>query len=290
MRCLFCKCPSEDATSVEHIVPESLGNRRHILPRGAICDRCNNYFSREVEGPLLSHPSMRNHRAWYQEPTKKGKLPSLLGVHLGSDIEINLRVAKDGDLKIGPYGITAERAGDKDRLLHTAATDEPYGGPGFAFALGTDPPQREMSRFLAKMALEALWLRLSNDSTTIKMLIDSEHHDRIRFWARRGDNFASWPFHQRRICPEESLIRHPLTNSWVRVGFGYNLFLTKRPETFFAFCLFGVEYVINLGGPSIKGYEEWLEENRFQSPLIEGVGMRLTARHVNGEVTYFLDS
>jgi len=56
MRCLFCKCPSDDATSVEHIVPESLGNRRHILPRGAICDRCNNYFSREVEraAPITS--------------------------------------------------------------------------------------------------------------------------------------------------------------------------------------------------------------------------------------------
>jgi HNH endonuclease len=150
MRCLFCKCPSDDATSVEHIVPESLGNRRHILPRGAICDRCNNYFSREVEGPLLSHPSMRNSRAWYQEPTKKGKLPSLLGVHLGSDIEVNLRVADDGDLKIGPYGINAERGADRDRLFRSVAADEPYGGPGFGFVLGTDPPEREMSRFLAK--------------------------------------------------------------------------------------------------------------------------------------------
>jgi len=139
------------------------------------------------------------------------------------------------------------------------------------------------------MALEMLWLRLSTDPASIKMLIDSEHHDRIRFWARRGDNFDRWPFHQRRIYPEETLMRHPSTGSWVQVGFACDLFLTKRPETFFAFCLFGVEYVINVGGPLIKGYEQWLAENNFQSPLIERVGMRLTAGQVNGEVACFLD-
>lgn len=52
VRCIFCKQNSEGSRSVEHIIPESIGNTRHILPRGTVCDRCNNYFSRKVEGPL----------------------------------------------------------------------------------------------------------------------------------------------------------------------------------------------------------------------------------------------
>ncbi|MBT3070018.1 HNH endonuclease [Rhodomicrobium sp. Az07] len=31
------------------LVPESLGNRQHVLPKGIVCDGCNNYFSRKVE-------------------------------------------------------------------------------------------------------------------------------------------------------------------------------------------------------------------------------------------------
>ena len=270
MRCLFCKCPSDSAKSVEHIIPESLGNRR--------------------QGPVLSHGSFRNPRAWYQEPTKKGRVSSLLGTHLGSGIEVGLRVSSDADYTIGPYGIIAERKSDRERLLANIANDERYGGLGFAFVLQEDPPQREMSRLLAKMALETVYLRLSKDPTLIERLIESSHHDRIRYWARRGDNFESWPFHQRRIYPEETLMRHPLTGAWVQVGFAHDLFQTRRRETFFAFSLFGIEYVINVGGPSIKGYQEWLNENNHESPLIERVGMRLISRQRGSETLTFLDS
>lgn len=289
MRCLFCKCPSHDAKSVEHTIPESLGNKRHVLPRGAVCDSCNNYFSSHVEGPVLSHRSFRNLRAWYREPTKKGKFPSLVGTHLGSDIEIGLRVSSDGDYTIGPYGISAERKGDRDRLFRYIACDEQYGGPGFAFMLQENPPQKEMSRLLAKMALETVYLRLSKDLLLIQRLVESPHHDRIRHWARRGDNFESWPFHHRRIHPEETLMRHPVSGAWVRVGFAHDLFPNRSGETFFALSLFGVEYVINVGGPSIKGYEEWLTENNCESPLIERGGMRLISRQIDGETLFFLD-
>src|SRR6267154_1084155 len=53
VRCIFCKQNSALSRSVEHIVPESLGNTQHILPIGVVCDACNNYLAREVEKPLL---------------------------------------------------------------------------------------------------------------------------------------------------------------------------------------------------------------------------------------------
>lgn len=80
MRCLFCKLPSDAATSVEHVIPQSLGNSQVILPRGMICDPCNNYIARKIEQPLLAHESFRNLRAWYRIPNKRGRHPSLYGV------------------------------------------------------------------------------------------------------------------------------------------------------------------------------------------------------------------
>lgn len=53
MRCIFCKVNSSNSKTVEHIIPESLGNTEHILRPGIVCDKCNNYFAREVEKPLL---------------------------------------------------------------------------------------------------------------------------------------------------------------------------------------------------------------------------------------------
>ncbi|NNH66630.1 HNH endonuclease [Rhizobium laguerreae] len=91
MRCLFCKALSDGALSVEHIVPHSLGNTSAVLPRGAICDQCNNYFARKIEQPLLADQAFRNLRAWYQVPNKRGHPPSLNGFIAGTEIEIGLR-------------------------------------------------------------------------------------------------------------------------------------------------------------------------------------------------------
>src|SRR5271170_2839392 len=100
MRCLFCKSTSDSSRSVEHIIPESIGNTRRTLPRGAVCDQCNNYFSRKVEAPVLSHQLFRNLRAWHQVPNKRGRSPSLVGFVAGTDIDIALSVAVDGSLDV----------------------------------------------------------------------------------------------------------------------------------------------------------------------------------------------
>jgi len=59
MRCIFCKCDSFDSKSVEHIIPESLGNKTIILRPGIVCDKCNKYFARKVDKPFLDHEGIR---------------------------------------------------------------------------------------------------------------------------------------------------------------------------------------------------------------------------------------
>jgi hypothetical protein len=75
MRCIFCKQISNDSISVEHILPESLGNIDAILPPGVVCDKCNNYFSREIERPVLSSGIFKLLRNDKGLPSTKGKKP-----------------------------------------------------------------------------------------------------------------------------------------------------------------------------------------------------------------------
>jgi len=79
MRCIFCKLDSSGSRSREHILPESLGNREYTLPPGVVCDGCNNYFSRKLEGPVLASPTFRLLRADRQIANKKGRVPTLPG-------------------------------------------------------------------------------------------------------------------------------------------------------------------------------------------------------------------
>ena len=80
MRCIFCKQDSAASVSVEHIVPESLGNTDHVLPIGVVCDQCNQYFARKVERQLLDSPMFRLLRSDMAVPNKRGRIPSWLPV------------------------------------------------------------------------------------------------------------------------------------------------------------------------------------------------------------------
>lgn len=76
MRCIFCKRESSTSRSVEHIIPESLGNVEHVLPVGAVCDGCNQYFARKVERQILASPMFQLLRANMAIPNKRGRVPA----------------------------------------------------------------------------------------------------------------------------------------------------------------------------------------------------------------------
>lgn len=279
MRCIFCKKDSSTSRSVEHIMPESIGNKKRILRAGIVCDTCNNYFARKVEEPVLSHHSMRNLKALYQIPNKRGKYPSLQGEIGGTDIAVGLRRDREGQLQI-----EAENGKDRD---HLKAELEIGIQNGIFFKIETDPPKREMSRFLCKMALETI-AEFCYEDKDDNFIIESSFYDHIRTYARCGNNFLEWPYSQRQLFPRETLMRHPDTNEWIQCGFGCCWFMNKRRETLFAFLFYGTEFVINVGGPSIAGYEEWLEEHGHISPMVERVGGRLTTEGKGLNQIYYI--
>lgn len=268
MRCIFCKEDSSTSKSVEHIMPESIGSLRRVLPPGVVCDKCNNYFARKVEQPVLNSPWMRNLRAWHQVPSKKGNLPSLVGHIAGTGVKVNWSRSDDGRIRLDP-----ERKSEVDALdkIIEGGFETPV-----LFFIHDDVPDELMPRFLAKMGLETLAeLFLADRSALASLVVEQPAFDAIREFARKGPPSANWPVSKRRIYPVETKMVHPDTGAWVQAGFGCRVFRTRRSETYFAFCLYGMEFVINLGGPSIRGYKEWLDEHDQASPLVEMIGYRL---------------
>lgn len=287
--CIFCQKSDMKFGTEEHIIPESLGNNsgRHVLAPGIVCDSCNNYFSHSVEAPILGHISFQNIRGKYQVPTKRGKIPFVKGYAQGTDIEVGMRLNK----KTKGIDIFPTKNGQKKEFDRLSRLDAFHIRQNiFVFPMDVSPPKKPMSRFLAKMAFEALFARFSHISGHEQALdmVLGEHYDNIRNWARYGTSFRDWPYHYRAYLPEETLMEHPETKKWVQFGFGYDLLLTEHPETYFVFSYYGHEFAINVGGPSIKGYEGWLTANRHVSFLVEKKSLYLHSSLDRGETKHFL--
>lgn len=75
-KCIFCGRDSSTSKSVEHIIPESLGNDKFIMEKGYVCDKCNNYFSNNVENEFLNLSPIKQCRFLTLTESKKGRVPS----------------------------------------------------------------------------------------------------------------------------------------------------------------------------------------------------------------------
>jgi len=75
--CLYCKRIDRPFTSVEHIFPQGMGNDEKILPRGVVCDVCNNGVLAQLDQTLLDFEPVAFMRMYMGIPNKDGKLPIL---------------------------------------------------------------------------------------------------------------------------------------------------------------------------------------------------------------------
>ena len=257
MRCLFCKKDSSGSRSVEHILPESIGNTSQILPRGVVCDQCNNYFSREVERPFLELSAIRLIRFHQAVPSKRGLVPTVAGL-LSPDVPVIAERFVKGPLA-GAIALPPEAI---EELMKNG------GGTLLLPAEAPLPSDSVVSRFLAKVGLEVMAQRLVEHPNGLDYLVGEEQLDPIRNHARRGDT-REWPTSSRRIYNAERQVTC-LGASDVQVVHEYDLLVTSSSEYFFVMAIFGLELAINLGGPEITGYNQWLAEHNNESPLYCG--------------------
>lgn len=253
MRCIFCRRDSTSSRSREHIVPESLGNTSLVLPKGVVCDNCNNYFSREVEKPFLDSDAIRVLRFHQGLESKKGRVPSLTGLITPGVPVIVTRFPRRNYTAVD----VPTEALELVTRSESGSLILPTGGPA--------PDVQVVSRFMAKVALEAMAARVVGHSGGQDYLCDEHQLDHLRNHARHG-RVARWPVHTRRIYAANAKTSLP-DGQPEQVLHESDFLATSWGEWFFVLAIFGLEFAINLGEPEIEGYERWLRENNEASPL-----------------------
>lgn len=253
MRCVFCKQDSSGSRSIEHIIPQSLGNALHTLPVGVVCDHCNNYFSKEVEKPFLETPWARTLRFHQALVSKKGRIPSIAGLLQRSVPVSAIRSSKDGSTHLevpsGAFNFIAS--------LSQGELILPLEGPW--------PSGPIASRFAAKVAIEAMAARVMHLEGGVDWLSNEDQFDLLRDHARRGRQM-DWPTHIRRIYAADHPVLGPRGEA-EQILHEFDFLVTQSSEWYFILAIFGLEFTINLGGPQIGGYIAWLRENNDISPL-----------------------
>ena len=178
--CLFCK-NSGPFNTKEHIVPESLGNDSDII-KHLVCDKCQNYLSREVEAPALNKTPLAVWRTLLGIKTKKGKFPSISlsppsggripAQHNKTDV-VNYTAHEDGSTSVdidNPDLINAIMQGNKNKFNLVLSP----------WHLGI------IGRLLGKMGIEYL------ASKDISLAMDSQF-DELRMFVREGSINKIWP-------------------------------------------------------------------------------------------------
>ena len=250
-QCLFCKKNTDQSISVEHIIPESLGNMDHVLPKGIVCDDCNNYFATKIEKPLLEHPYFRNLRYRNLIRTKKGRLVT----------DKALIIHPEGgwvDMWIDEKGlIFRHEDSDKTSLIANGQCKSLI----IPTAPDPEPNNQFISKFLAKAALESLAYYRLNVSGWIDELIIAKELDPLRDYARFGRGCKLWKYNQRRIYNEEDRFTDPINHPEPYEILHELDFLNLDGELYYVLVIMGIEYVINMGGNEIANFQEWLIEN-----------------------------
>lgn len=261
MRCIFCKKDSSSSVSVEHVIPESLGNKTTTLPKGAVCDACNNYFASKVEKPVLESGEFIRLRFHQQIENKKGRIPET-EIFFGKDA---VRTRRKGTLH---FRFNSKDFATINKYIGSSGSGQmiiPTGG-------GNPPSDKHLSRLLAKMGLEALSYKWMGNENWNAYVVDHEQLDFIRNYARKPKKNEEWKYSKRRIYDADSDqkiidgIGYQVMNEWDILVTGS----IDDSEFYFVVAIFGVEYAINLGGNSMDGYNMWLEKHNNASPLYVG--------------------
>ena len=170
--CIFCGNDSSSSKSVEHIIPESLGNKDCFLERGVVCDACNNYFARKIEEKILNLEGFKLARFYSLITNKKGKIPTGDALICGDKTTLRW-IEANGEkallLEVSPE-TCAKILNNPPKLFFTKKES-------FSDIQNNEDDKYNMSRFLAKMAIEYyvyLIINESNDGEELTINFDEE--------------------------------------------------------------------------------------------------------------------
>ena len=199
MHCIFCHKDSSRSKSVEHVIPESLGNKSLFLPRGYVCDECNHYFAIKIEKEVLSQPYFISLRARTEIYSKKNKLVKQSIRFPDVSLNSNVQIQTSSGLTIL---LEDEHIYNKIESSEIKTIEIPY-------IQEPDYPNKEMSRFLSKCAYEYFLYNMDSDKydLCVQELLGKENDvlKLLREYARFGKG-DYWQYSQRRINSEGGIV------------------------------------------------------------------------------------
>jgi len=198
-----------------------------------------------------------------QVPSKKGKIPSVVGFHPQSRSKIELLRDKEGNLSVG-----VAEGEDESKWVNSILTNQ----TGSLWIPTPEIPEAnyETSRFIAKIALEALASVGKDIAGWNEEIVDKKELDELRNYVRIGNPKNIWAVHIRRIYAQEKDFidsdgtEYQVLHEWDILPIPTE---NELAEYYVVVAIFGVEYTINTGGSELEGYLNWLQRNNNESYL-----------------------
>lgn len=274
--CVFCKEKPTTSSSIEHIVPESLGNKTHVLPKGTVCDRCNSYFALKVEKKALETDFFRSLRHRNRIESKKGKIPRGEAIIPKTNYKAELSIPKKLEepirvrLDAKSYELFAK--GEIDYLILPWRSKLPIG-------------DQSVSRLLAKIGYEMMVFSLLEKEDLLIELVKDYQLDPLREYVRINSRNQIWDYNIRQIYKENERF-YTYDGDQFDMVFESTFLTTDESELYFVIAFKGFEFVINIGGHSTDGFRRWLRKYNDISPLyIDGknFGMQLTPEFLRNQ-------
>lgn len=198
------------------MVPESLGNKQIILPRGVVCDQCNNGILSQLDSSLLSSQLIGFYRTWLKIPNKTGQLSDtnyMNGIKMGhtkTGISMNVPDFSERHFKAEPQA---------DGTVSIKMT---------LSAAHTPTASKKMARALYKIGLGLIYLQ-------DKDVALSKRYDEVRAIILGNKSFSGYLL-VRSVAPP---------NPQSEMSFRYVNLLGKTHVAIFQLNFFGLEFAFD---------------------------------------------
>jgi len=246
--CLFCGTKQGLFRHVEHPIPESMGNDDTILPKGFVCDGCNQYFGSKLEQQIMASPPFNVERVAAAVKTKNRKYA-----------------------KYESRGASFFSTGFWDHAIFSFDPDQFNaildGAKGYLFMESPRDYATLLARFLIKVGLELLVLAETEDPYSTK-------YDKARSYCRYGNSAVSWQVAYGTYPKREDLVvaKHcdeigPLETRQI---YEYSIGCTQEEDRVIFFAFINHCFACNLSNPTIGKYlEQFNKMNKFEMRLVK---------------------
>ena len=177
MRCIYCLEATTGREGEAHVFPEAIMQNDGVLPRGSVCDGCNNYLG-QLDTALVAHPLISLAIQFHGLPGKTGR---------ARDKVANV------DRTVHPYGITIPCAKPQPVL------DKDGRKTGFTVSPLLD---RTFEPWKFRRALHHVAFNLTAAVKKVEAMFDSMY-DKARKYDRFPNGREQWPYGQYVVSLEQ---------------------------------------------------------------------------------------